>query len=436
MKVRHAIMHAPLIVTALVCFALVGSRFAQADSAAPPAPRLGVAIFGGNDRSPIDIAQRADGSTILLSVFPWKHSEENQFVVQRLDAAGGVIWRTLLSVHGDPPKRSPTTARSGLEYNDEVSLLDLWKVSSSDEDVLGTHLIASADSEHDPIIVADRLLGLWALSGEGKVLWHRHLFGPLGLSLLTAFARSNDGSVVLGGSGAREGGRCDAATVTKLDGQGQPIWRWHSDYEPLAGATHVVPLADGGVAVLVDSLNPNRYLAGFDETPCRRFGDDYRRLIWLDRDGHETRRIAVPPHVYVEGMTALSDGSIAIIAWRTGALLFRRLSADGRRVIVDRVYNLRGLFGWSKEISPWFVDIAAADADTIFLATYYCPNSVWPCLGRGVHAIQVAPDGRLRRMPDRMLSEPLLATQDPLSRAVLIFTPGGIERIPLRKSAE
>lgn len=433
MKVRHTVTRASLIAIALLCFALDGSRFAQAD----PASGIGGAIFGDSDRFPTDIARMTDGSVILLSVFSWKYSNSNQFVVHRLNAAGGVIWRTLVSVRGDPPKRSPTTATSGLEYNDEASLLDLWEVSSNDDDVLDTHLIASPDVEHDPIIIGDRLLGLWALSGEGKVLWHRHLFEPLGLSLLTALARSNDGSILLGGSGAPEGGRCDAATVMKLDGQGQLIWRWQSEYELLADATHVVPLADGGVAVLVDSLNPNRYLAGFDETPCRRFGEDYRRIVWLDRDGRETRQIAVPPDAYVEGMTVLSDGSIAIIGWRGGALLFRRFSADGKRVIVDRVYNLRRLFGWSKEISPWFVDItAAASADAIFLATFYCPNEVWPCLGRGVHAIQLAPDGRLRRMPDRVFSEPLLATRDPLSQAVLIFTPEGIERIPPRQVAE
>ncbi len=429
MKIRHTVTGAPLIAIALVCFTLVGPLLARADSA--PALRLGAAIFGDSDRFPTDIARMTDGSIILLSVFSWKYSRNNQFVVHRLDAAGGVIWRTLLSVRGHPPKRSPITATSGLKYDDESSLLDLWEVSSSDDDVLDTHLIASPDVEHDPIVVGDRLLGLWALSGEGKVLWHRHLFEPLGLSLLTALARSNDGSILLGGSGAPEGGRCDAATVMKLDGQGQLIWRWHSEYELLADATHVVPLADGGVAVLVDSLNPNRYLAGFDETPCRRFGEDYRRLVWLDRDGHEARQIAVPPHAYVEGMTVLSDGSIAIIAWRTGTLLFRRLSADGKRVLLDRTYHVRKLFGWTSEISPWFVhNTAAADMDVVFIATFYCPNQVWPCLGSGVHVIQLAPDGRLRRMPDREFTRPILETRDPESNAVLIFSPGGIERLP------
>jgi len=429
MKGRHTVTGAPLIAIALVCFTLVGPRFAQADSA--PAPRLGAAIFGDSDRFPIDIAQMTDGSIILLSVFSWKYSEENQFVVHHLDAAGDVIWRTLLSMRGDPPKRSPATVSSGLKYNDEASLLDLWEASSSDDDVLDTHLIASPDVAHDPIIIGDRLLGLWALSREGKVLWHRHLFEPLALSLLTALARSNDGSTLLGGSGAPEGGRCDAATVMKLDRQGQLIWQWHSEYELLADATHVVPLADGGVAVLVDSLNPNRYLAGFDETPCRRFGEDYRRLVWLDRDGHETHQIAVAPHVYVEGMSVLSDGSVAIIGWQTGMLLFRRFSADGKRLLLERAYDVRRLFGWTSEISPWFVDITAAvGTDVVFIATFYCPNEVWPCLGRGVHAIQLAPDGRLRRMPDREFTEPILETQDPDSNAVLIFSPDGIERLP------
>src|SRR5574341_2038649 len=110
MKVRHTVTGAPLIAIVFVCFTLVGSRLAQADSAPAPAPRLGAAIFGDSDRIPIDIAQMTDGSIILLSVFSWKYSEENQFVVHHLDAAGDVIWRTLLSTRGDPPKRSPTTA--------------------------------------------------------------------------------------------------------------------------------------------------------------------------------------------------------------------------------------------------------------------------------------------------------------------------------------
>jgi hypothetical protein len=172
-------------------------------------------------------------------------------------------------------------------------------------------------------------------------------------------------------------------------------------------------------------------LIDYDLSPCSHAQEHYRRLAWLSRTGHETRQITVPSDVYVDGMTVLSDGSLAIVGWRAGTLLFRRFSADGKRVLRERVYDVRRLFGWSKEISPWFIDITAAvGADTVFLANFHCPNEVWPCLGRGTHAIQFAPDGRLRHMPDRDFSGPILETLNPDASAILIFSPSGIERFP------
>lgn len=286
----------------------------HAESAISSAPTIVSLIFGERDRLPVGIVRLADGSIVVLSVFLYDDADHGQFEIQRIDAAGQATWRRLLSARGDGPNRGPTVATSGIEYRDEASLLDLWRSSSNDDDVLDTRLVASADVEREQIIVADRLLGVWVLSDDGKILWHRHLLEPLGLALLTAVALSNDGSILLGGLGIPVGGDCAKATMMKLNREGQLVWQWRSDHDLLAYSTRVVPLADGGVVVLVDSLNPNRYLAGIGETPCSPFRKDYRRLVWLDRSGHQTHQIDVPVHTYIEGMTVLPEGSIASLA--------------------------------------------------------------------------------------------------------------------------
>ncbi len=66
----------------------------------------------------------------------------------------------------------------------------------------------------------------------------------------------------------------------------------------------------------------------------------------------------------------------------------------------------------------------------VFVADFRCDKSVWPCHGEGGQAIVLAADGRLRSMPKPARWHPILATTEPGSRAVLLFTPAGAVRLP------
>jgi hypothetical protein len=129
----------------------------------------------------------------------------------------------------------------------------------------------------------------------------------------------------------------------------------------------------------------------------------------------------------------LEDGRIALIGWLydKNSLLLRILSADGRRTYTDRTFDVHRLFGWSRELWPARVVAMKAVRDSIvFVADFRCDKSVWPCHGQGVQAIVFAADGRLRSMPDPGRQHPTLATTDPGSGAVLLFSPTGSTRLP------
>ena len=390
-------------------------------------------IFAEEHWWPACIIGLMNGSFVVQWFVYDRDQGRGQYLLARIDGAGRIHWRTLLMEHMEALLRGPTRTATGVEYHDAVTLLNLWQRSTNDDSIEDRVLLSSEGADGPAIVVADSVLGLWRLTLDGRVLWHRHLLEPVGLTLLASIAPAEDGAILAAGLGDAGADACASASVVRIDAKGATTWRWRFEHDKIAYATHALPLAGGHSLVVVESQISNRYLSGAGKTPCSHLSHYRQWLIWLDGNGQAVRHREIPLGSAVQDVAILDDGRIALIGWLYGKnrLFLHILSADGRRRYTDRTFDVHRLFGWSTELWPARAVAMEAVRDSIvFVADFRCDKSVWPCHGQGVQAIVLAADGGLRSMPNPARWPPILAATEPGSGAVLLFTPAGSVRLP------
>jgi hypothetical protein len=417
----------------LVLVAALLARPAQTQEPADGQSMVARTIFAEEYRWPAGIIALANGSFVVQWFAYDRDQGRGEYVLARVDGAGHIEWRTPLWGHMEAMLRGSTRAATGIEYHDAVTLLNLWQRSANDDSIEDRVLLLSEGAGGPAIVVADSVLGLWRLTLDGRVLWHRHLLEPVGLTLLATVAPAEDGALLAAGLGKADGDACAPASVVKIDEKGATTWRWRFEHDKIAYATHVLSLARGRSLVVVESQISNRYLSGAGKTPCSHLSHYRQWLIWLDGYGHAVRQREVPLNSAVLDVALLGDGRIALIGWLHGknSLFLRILSADGRRRYTDRTFDVHRLFGWSRELWPArVVAMEIVRNSIVFVADFRCDKSVWPCHGQGVQVIVLAADGRLRRMPDAARWHPTLAATEPGSGDLLLFSPAGSARLP------
>jgi hypothetical protein len=346
----------PLSLSIRVVFVLVAALLARPGQTQEPVDGqspIARTIFAEEHGWPAGIIELMDGSFAVQWFVYERDQGRGEYVLARVDGAGRIAWRTPLLGHMEALLRGPTRTATGVEYHDAVTLLNLWQRSTNDDSIEDRVLLLSEGTDSPAIVVADSVLGLWRLTLDGRVLWHRHLL-PVGLTLLASTAPAEDGTILAAGLGDADADACASATVAKIDEKGAMTWRWRFEHDMIAYATHVLSLAGGRSLVVVESQISNRYLSGAGETPCSHLSHHRQWLIWLDGNGQTVRDREIPLGSAIQDVAILDNGRIALIGWLYGknTLFLRILSADGGRTYTDRTFDVHRLFGWSRELWP------------------------------------------------------------------------------------
>lgn len=275
-------------------------------------------IFAEDQGWPAGIIALQDGSFVVQWFVYERDQGRGEYVLARVDDTSRITWQTPLMQHMEALLRGPTRAATGVEYHDAVTLLNLWQRSTNDDSIEDRVLMLSKGPDGPTIVVADSVLGLWRLTLDGRVLWHRHLLEPVGLTLLASVAPAEDGALLAAGLGNADGDACAPASVVKIDEKGATTWRWRFEHDKIAYSTHVLSLARGRSLVVVESQISNRYLSGAGKTPCSHLSHYRQWLIWLDGYGHAVQQREMPLSAAVLDVAVLGDGSIALIGWLHG----------------------------------------------------------------------------------------------------------------------
>jgi hypothetical protein len=278
-----------------------------------------------------------DGSVLITGI-----DERDQRLLVRVDGSGRELWRRFLS--GE---------LYGSSFSDPAVVV---LAGGEGDEPAGSEFAADA-------VAADENNGFWGVrTSDGRLLWRREWW-EAGLDIGDTLAAGPDGSFLVGGYESLErGSQCDnRAAVVRLDATGRVLWRWGfvlAGFNRMSFVNDILPLPDGRTLVWVGSLG--KHYVG--RVACADYSDR-AWLIWLDEAGRQQALVELPPMGSRQSMTILPDGAIGLAGLRYengefGDVFVGILSADGRRVLLDRSYDfaevadLRGMGGgWPRAIA-------------------------------------------------------------------------------------